>query len=40
MTPADDLHERAPAQMLAHEAAVLERHAIGISELQIGDARR
>ena len=32
------LHEGAGVQVLAHEAAVLERHAVGAGELQVGDA--
>ena len=32
------LDERAGVEVLAHEAAVLERHAVGIGELQVGDA--
>ena len=32
--------ERTRAQVLAHDPAVLERHAVNIGELQIGDARR
>ena len=31
------LHEGAGAEMLAHQAAVLERHAVGFGELQVGD---
>ena len=38
MTPADDCEERADPQVAAHEAAVLERHAVGGGELQVGDA--
>ena len=32
------LHERAGLQVLAHVAAELERHAVGVGELQVGDA--
>ena len=32
------LQERAERQVLAHDAAVLERHPIGVGELQIGNA--
>ena len=32
------LHEGAGAEMLAHQAAVLERHPVGFGELQVGDA--
>ena len=34
------LHEGAGPQVLAHEAAVLERHPVGVGELQIGNAVR
>jgi hypothetical protein len=33
------LHEAARLQVLAQEAAELERHAVGAGELQVGDAR-
>ncbi len=32
------LHERCGFEVLAHDAAILERHPIGVGELQIGDA--
>ena len=32
-------HEGADAEILAHQAAVLERHPIGAGELQVGDLR-
>ena len=40
VTPAEDCHEGAGAEMLAHQPAVLERHPVGFGELQVGDAAR